>query len=159
MRKRLGVMLAAVAVSGAAIGVSLVSTSGASAPAAPAQETVKVIERAVSDTIVYVRRHVDRPGNLLTFSNPIYGPKDKRRIGHDLGTCVRIDPKAGSWQCSWTTWVGNGSITVSGPFYDTRDSVLAIIGGTGHYSRATGNMELRSRHGGSEYAFTFRLFS
>jgi allene oxide cyclase len=36
-----------------------------------------------------------------------------------------------SWECIWTTLLPRGQITVEGPFYDTRDSVLAITGGTG----------------------------
>ena len=46
-----------------------------------------------------------------------------------------------------------GQITVEGPFYDTHDSVLAITGGTGAYANARGSMELRSRAGGTEFAF------
>ena len=40
-------------------------------------------------------------------------------------------------------------MTVEGPFYDTRDSVLAITGGTGAYANARGQMELKSLAGGN----------
>ena len=62
-----------------------------------------------------------------------------------------------SWECNWTTLLPRGQITVEGPFYDTRDSVLAITGGTGAYANARGQMELKSRANGTEFAFIFHL--
>ena len=35
---------------------------------------------------------------------------------------------------------------MEGPFYDAKDSVLAITGGTGAYSRARGVMHLHTRN-------------
>jgi allene oxide cyclase len=55
------------------------------------------------------------------------------------------------------TLLPRGQITVEGPFYDTRDSVLAITGGTGAYANARGSMELKSRASGTEFAFIFHL--
>ena len=47
---------------------------------------------------------------------------------------------------------------VEGPFYDDRDSVLAITGGTGRYATARGEMRLHARDAqGSAYDFTFRV--
>ena len=52
---------------------------------------------------------------------------------------------------------GAGQITVQGPFYDTRNSVLSITGGTGAYRNSRGQMVLRSLNGGKEYDFIFQL--
>jgi hypothetical protein len=46
---------------------------------------------------------------------------------------------------------------VAGPFYDAKDSTLAITGGTGRYRNARGTMDLRSRAGGTEFAFVFHV--
>jgi hypothetical protein len=46
-------------------------------------------------------------------------------------------------------------LTVEGPFYDTRDSVLAVTGGAGAYGNARSWMELKSR--AAEFAFIFHL--
>jgi allene oxide cyclase len=54
-----------------------------------------------------------------------------------------------------TTFLPGGQVTVEGPYYDTKNSVLAITGGTGAYSTARGRMELNSRNGGTEYDFIF----
>jgi hypothetical protein len=55
------------------------------------------------------------------------------QVGTDLGFCIRISPADGSWTCEWTTFLAKGQINVAGPYYDTKNSVLAIIGGTGVY--------------------------
>ena len=47
---------------------------------------------------------------------------------------------------------------MQGPYYDTADSTLAIIGGTGNWSRARGQMLLHARdQQGSTYDFTFEV--
>jgi len=119
--------------------------------------TVHVIEHAITDTVVYPGAHTDTTGNLLTFHNPVYGPLDRTRVGHDRGDCIRIAPAQGTWECRWVTWVTGGKITVEGPFNDTSNTVLAITGGTGIYRNARGQMVLKSRSGGTEYDFIFHL--
>jgi hypothetical protein len=148
-------MLAAAGISATAIVISLVTVSGA----VPGGSVVHVIEHADNDVVIDTGASGDTSGDLLTFANTVFDDRNRNAAGHDLGSCVRIDPAKGSWQCTFTTWVDGGQITVSGPFYDTRDSVLAIIGGTGDYSGATGNMQLKARNGGLEYDFIFRLAS
>jgi hypothetical protein len=45
---------------------------------------------------------------------------------------------------------------VQGPFHDAGDSTLAITGGTGSWSQASGQMRLHARNKqGTEYDFTF----
>ena len=54
-------------------------------------------------------------------------------------------------------FLSKGQLTVEGPFYDRKNSVLAITGGTGAYSGAGGEMNLNSRNGGKEYDFIFHI--
>jgi hypothetical protein len=46
---------------------------------------------------------------------------------------------------------------VEGAFFDSRNSVLAVTGGTGIYRNARGTMDLQARNGGAEYDFIFNL--
>ena len=63
-----------------------------------------------------------------------------------------------AWECSWTTTLAGGSLVVEGPFYDTKDSVLAITGGTGKWMGAHGQMVLHARNfAGSSYDFRFTV--
>jgi hypothetical protein len=77
-------------------------------------------------------------------------------VGSDQGYCIRV-VKGASYECTWTTFLTGGQIVVQGPFYDTKDSTLAITGGTGRYRHARGTMRLRSKANGTKYDFIFRL--
>ena len=119
--------------------------------------TVHVVEHAITDTEIPTGGGKDVKGNILTFNNPVFDAADKKQVGHDEGFCTRIAPKQGIWECLWTTFLKAGQITVQGPFYDTRNSVLSITGGTGAYRSSRGEMVLSSRDGGKEYDFIFKL--
>ena len=116
-----------------------------------------MVERAVTDTVVDLGPKGDSRGDQLAFANPVYNSSNSTKVGRDQGSCVRtVVGKA--WQCSFTTWLAKGSLVVEGPFYDTRDSVFAITGGTGSYSRARGVMHLHARNAkGTLFAFRFTL--
>jgi hypothetical protein len=118
--------------------------------------TVHVIEHGTTDKVIDTGKPGDSTGDLFTWHNKVYDDTDTTVAGSDQGECVRISPKQGSWECTWVTWVAGGSISVEGAFYDTKDSTLAIIGGTGTYKDATGEMDLVAKNGG-EYDFIFKL--
>src|SRR5436309_4683995 len=80
--------------------------------------TIHVIEHAVTDTEVPSGGGADVTGNLLTFHNNVFDSSDTKQVGTDQGSCVRISPADGTWECSWTTFLARGQITVEGPFYD-----------------------------------------
>lgn len=119
-------------------------------------KTIHIIEHADTDKTIDVGKKGDSTGDILTFHNKVFNKHDSKKVGRDLGRCIRI--KVGhSYECAWTTVLHDGQIMVEGPFYDNRDSVLAITGGTGDYKRARGVMQLSSRKGGSEFDFVFKL--
>ena len=131
------------------------ATSFRAAPTA-AKETLTVIEHATTDTTIDLGEKGDTVGDTLAFSNDVYDADNANVVGHDEGSCTRT--AAGkTWHCTWTLILENGSIVVEGPFYDTEDSTLAIIGGTGDYAGASGQMQLKAREGGTEYEFTYEL--
>jgi len=127
-------------------------------PAAAAGRTVHVIEHAITDTEVPLAPGgKDEKGDILTFNNPVFNTANQTQVGHDEGFCTRIQVKLGIWECLWTTFLKGGQITVQGPYYDSRNSVLTITGGTGIYDGARGEMKLLARDGGKEYDFIFEL--
>jgi len=162
-RRRL-VLASTAALGGAAIAAGAVGAAGAAgatrakAPRAyVAVRTIHVVEHAITDTEVPTGGGKDVKGNILVFNNPVFDAADKKPVGHDEGFCTRIAPKEGIWECLWTTFLKQGQLTVQGPFYDTRNSVLSITGGTGRYRSSRGEMVLNSRNGGTKYDFIFRL--
>jgi len=117
-----------------------------------------VVERAETDTVIDLGAPGDSLGDQLAFGNPIFNKANTMKVGRDEGFCVRTNPGL-AWECTWTTILDHGAITVQGPFYDDlRNSQLAITGGTGIYRNARGQMTLHARNaGGTEFDFIFRV--
>jgi hypothetical protein len=155
-KKSAGVALAGAA---ALTTAAVLATASSAEPsrAHAAQATVHVVEHAITDTEIPTGGGKDVKGNILTFNNPVFDAADKKQVGHDEGFCTRLAPAQGIWECLWTTFLPRGQITVQGPYYDTRNSVLSITGGTGAYRSDRGQMVLNSRNGGKEYDFIFQL--
>ncbi len=101
----------------------------------------------------------DSSGDLLTFANDVFDETNTAKVGRDQGDCIRINVTAGSWECRWITFLKGGAITVEGPFFDAKDSVLAITGGRGKYKDARGSMELKALPDLSGYDFIFHLIA
>ncbi len=118
---------------------------------------IHVIEHADTDVVIDTGAPGDSSGDLLTFHNPLFGPGNHARVGRDQGDCIRISPEDGSWECRWVAWLPGGAITVEGPFFDTRGSVLAITGGTGRYRNAQGSMTLAALPSGTAFHFVYIL--
>jgi allene oxide cyclase len=121
-------------------------------------KVIHVIEHATSDAVTNTGNGggADNAGDILTFANPVFDAKNSKQVGTDQGYCVRV-VVGQSWECNWTTFLPGGQVTVEGPFYDTKNSVLAITGGTGAYSHARGWMQLNSLAGGTQFDFIFHL--
>jgi hypothetical protein len=126
------------------------------APPAAAASLI-VTERATTDTVTRVGPKQDNVGDILTFANEIYDQDNKKLLGHDNGWCVRM-VVGKSWQCRWTLILDKGQITVTGPYYDNKESVLSVTGGTGEYDSVQGQMKLRQRdQKGTEFEFIYSL--
>jgi allene oxide cyclase len=159
---RIPVLVAAVLAAAATIGITSSSARGSAITMNSERDTTRtftVVERAVTDTVIDNGTTGDSIGDLLGFGNPIYTAANTVKVGNDQGSCVRT-AVGRAWECSWTTILDRGSLVVQGPFYDAADSTLAIIGGTGAWKNARGEMKLHARNpSGSEYDFTFAVTS
>jgi len=138
--------------------VLIVAALLAACGSAPAKTTMKVVERATTDTVGDVAPEGDSVGDVLGFANEVYDEANQSKVGTDNGACVRT-AAPGAWECIWTLTLSDGQITVEGPFLDAGDSTLAITGGTGVYAQARGEMLLHARNAeGSEYDFTSSIY-
>lgn len=119
--------------------------------------SLHVIEHATSDATASISKAKDNRGDILTFANPIFDAADKKQVGDDNGFCIRTVPGK-AYECSWTTTLADGQITVEGPFHDAGDTKVAVTGGTGRYAGARGEMKLHARDPKStEYDFLYSL--
>jgi allene oxide cyclase len=155
--KRVLALLILVVAGAVAAGVALADRGGGGHGNGHHGKVLHVIEHATTDAVTNQGDGAgDVVGDILTFTNEVFDKTDTSKVGSDQGYCVRMTVGE-SWECVWTTILARGQLTVEGPFYDTRDSVLAITGGTGKYANARGSMELKSRAGGTEFDFIFHL--
>jgi hypothetical protein len=121
-----------------------------------AHGAIVVTEHADTDATTDTGAAGDSAGDVLTFANPVFDAANATQVATDQGYCVRT--VAGSaYECNWTTFLPKGQLVVEGPFYDTKDSTLAITGGTGAYKNARGTMDLHALDGGKAYTFRFHI--
>jgi hypothetical protein len=119
-------------------------------------KSLTVIEHATTDTTTDTGAKDDSVGDILTFANDVFDAADATKVGTDQGYCIRVVAGT-SYECTWTTVLAGGQIVVAGPFFDKKDSTLAITGGTGRYRNARGTMDLQSRENGAKFAFVFHI--
>jgi allene oxide cyclase len=141
----------------AAVG-SLVAAAPAGAARASHHraQVIRLIEHADTDATTDTGAPGDSAGDVLTFANPIFDSANAKRVATDQGYCIRV-VVGSAYECTWTTFLKGGQVVVQGPFYDAKDSTLAVTGGTGRYQRVRGSMRLHARAGGTSYDFVFRL--
>lgn len=119
--------------------------------------TIHVIEHPITDQVIDIGKPGDSPGDQLPFANPIFDADNDTRVGSDEGNCIRASTAQGRWECTWTTFLHNGQVTVEGPYRDAlATTVLAVTGGTGAYANARGQMVLHLRSDGN-FDFIFQL--
>ena len=150
-------MVAALAAGAAVFGIGGIAVADRGHDDGHHMKSFTIVERATTDTVVDNAPANDSIGDLIAFGNEVFDATNTTKVGTDQGSCVRtVVGKA--YECSWTTMLEGGQITVEGPFLDAGDSTLAVTGGTGRYRKARGTMDLHARKAdGSEYDFTFHL--
>jgi hypothetical protein len=86
----------------------------------------------------------DSAGDIVVFTQRLYAtPEQKTVIGRDEVYCVRTVPGSGRL-CTGIFYLKGGQITITGP-ESLKVHSLAITGGTGKYSGASGHVVLRPK--------------
>jgi allene oxide cyclase len=160
-RKTLAAVGVAALIALAAVPVVAGASTGSKSASHHSGTVVHVVEHAVSDTVQMFHPPDNSVGDTLGFHNPVYNASNTHQIATDNGYCVRtVATGKTEWECTWTTLLRGGHLTVEGPYYDDgTNTTLTITGGTGKYTGATGHMLLHARGTplGSEYDFVFHL--
>jgi allene oxide cyclase len=154
MKRLLGIVFSIVALG--ALGAAAAAWASRPAGHGGGAKSFTVIEHATTDATTDTGAQGDSAGDVLTFANEVFNSADARRVGADQGYCIRVVPGT-SYECNWTTLLPGGQIVVEGPFYDAKDSTLAVTGGTGRFRRARGTMDLHALENGTKFAFEFHL--
>jgi allene oxide cyclase len=145
----------------AAVPVVAGASTGSTARSHRSGKVVHVVEHAITDTVQQFHPPNNSLGDVLGFHNPVFNAANTHQVASDNGYCIRtVATGKTEWECTWTTLLPGGHITVEGPYYDDgTNTTLTITGGTGRYTGATGHMLLHARGVplGSEYDFIFHL--
>lgn len=125
-----------------------------------AQEALTLIEHVTDEQVVDLSDEGDTVGDTLVFSNELYDDQNVNLVGRSHGSCVRT-VVGESWDCTFTNTMENGSLVVTGPFYDAGVGTFAITGGTGDYAGASGQMSLQAAEGSTaespQWEFAFEI--
>ncbi len=162
MRRTVAITSAVAAAAATAVTITAAQASpevrhGGSGTDSHKSRNITVVERAVSDTVIDTGRPAtakatcsrlrtrSTTGPTLTRSGVTTAPASALSSAECGSARGRRPSEADRW-------------SVAGPFYDKHDSVLAITGGTGVYSRARGEMHLHARNAqGTAYTFAFKV--
>ena len=127
---------------------------------AAAQESLVLIEHVTDEQVVDLGDEGDTVGDTLVFSNELYDDQNANMVGRSHGSCMRT-VVGESWDCTFTSTLENGSLVVTGPFFDDGTGSFAITGGTGDYAGAGGQMSLQASASSTaespEWEFTFEI--
>ena len=159
---RNGKLITAAAAVIALVLAPVAAVAGTSSPSASNNPvTIHVVEHAITDTVQQFHPPKNSRGDVLGFHNPVFNAANTRQIATDNGYCIRtVAAGMTEWECTWTTLLPGGHLTVQGPFFDNgTNTTLAITGGTGRYTGAEGSMLLHATGHpvGSEFDFIFTL--
>lgn len=120
-------------------------------------EQVTLVERVANDVVIDNGDEGDSAGDILAFTNEMYDEANEVKVGTSNGFCVRTMVGV-AWECTFSVALDGGHLSVEGPFYDSGDSVMSVIGGTGKYADASGEMKLQLHdETGTAFDFIFTL--
>jgi allene oxide cyclase len=161
MTRNKKLVMAAAAVIALALAPVAAAASTSSQNTAPHPMIIHVVEHAITDTVQMFHPPKKSLGDVLGFHNPVFNASNTRQIATDNGYCIRTVATGNTeWECTWTTLLPAGHLTVEGPFLDNgTNTTLAITGGTGRFAGADGSMLLHATGHpvGSEFDFIFTL--
>jgi hypothetical protein len=117
----------------------------------------EVIERLDTNTIQHIGEvdDADSVGDIMTFKNPLLD-ESGTEIGTDQGMCIRTIVGE-VWHCIRTFALPEGQVVAQGIQTDAKRE-FAIVGGTGAYANASGQLSLRDGSDDASYEVRFELF-
>ena len=97
-------------------------------------------------------------GDQVVVNGPVWSPDLHSKLGRQHAICTLMDKPGVLAECSITTFLRDGSIVVSGPVhFGVNDRTQgAILGGTGKYRNARGEVVFVNSSGNTE-GFIFYL--
>ncbi len=152
------ILITLVFMAGAIAGPFLWDAITHSFAASASHHDLQVFEHLDLVKFVPVGTKTDTRGTYVVFYDPVFDAADVQRLGHDNGTCAHTSKTL--QECEITFIFTEGEIAVQGPeLLSGATSTLVIIGGTGSYSEAQGQVTTLQRKApaGVEFEFIFHF--
>jgi hypothetical protein len=96
-------------------------------------------------------------GDTETFSGPVNDANEAHRVGFGQGHCVVTLPGKPFALCNVTFAFPHGQIATQGPDYFNRPFNHAVLGGTGSFRSASGEMRVAPIENGEAWKITLKL--
>ena len=96
-------------------------------------------------------------GDTQTFTGPVLNDKQTSRVGFAQGHCAMTLPNRPLAQCQSSYFFDHGQIATQGPNYFNRPFNHAIIGGTGVFREARGEMRAEPLPGNTGWKITLKV--
>jgi hypothetical protein len=140
MNRTVMLVLLVLACAVAAGGASLADAS----PSATAPRTITflAVDVRTGEASVDVGAKGDSVGDSFYFQETLHRRAGAKAVGHTEVACTLLSREAS--RCSGTLYLPNGKIEASGAIHFRRTFRIAIVGGTGAYAGAGGEMVITS---------------
>jgi hypothetical protein len=120
------------------------------------RESIHLEQRGGHVALLFLNPKHTAFGDQIVINGPVY--EAGSRAGRVHAVCTFMDPKGRVADCSATTFLRDGSIAFSTPVhFETNDQTVgAVIGGSGRYRNARGQVVVTNRTSGNA-GFLFEL--
>ncbi|WOL01513.1 hypothetical protein Cni_G10230 [Canna indica] len=149
-----------------AISAARLSTNHSSAetvnrPASKVQEMhvyeINELDRSSPAYLRLSQKEVNSLGDLVPFTNKVYSGDLQKRLGITAGLCVLIqhvpERNGDRYEAVYSFYFGEyGHLSVQGAYLTYEDTYLAVVGGSGLFAGAYGQVKLQ------QLVFPFKLF-
>lgn len=144
--KRISLLIAMAASGIGAVAVAATSQAQQSSPAKAPSGTLAFTEREGALHVIDAGRKGTSVGDRVVFSNALLARNDNKRIGTLRVSCVTIQPRTFTQECTGTYFLPGGTIEGQVGLKDARAATksIAIVGGTGRYAGARGTIASRA---------------
>lgn len=133
------------------------TTAQAAGGAVSGGHTLVVYAHTVRNAFVDVGPVGDSPGDFNIFEENIYS---SQAMTHKVGEgSVRCELRITTYSCTATLLLnGRGKVDVQSTFFANKDSTLSIVGGTGEFHSASGQLTVADL-GHKNSRLTFHIFN
>lgn len=164
MRKPTPLAAGAVVLAAASLGSALVVISARPAASASGDRVISFYYHELQQTLVDEEPKGDTAGDRYLFSGDLLTRPGGRTIGRAGGFCDTVGSATShhDWFCVFNFFLADGQVAVQslndiGALYSNRPVLMPIVGGTGAYRAARGQLLDRTPPNQPDSYFTLRL--